>query len=195
MRDGLLFVGLLSTGVAVYAVLTLPSWLFASMNRSTLWRLRDQTFDARRFGLLPDTAYVEAFIRHIETAIVVLPKITALQVWWLGRYFKRPSQTPHIDVLFGELPDGTVAAKHAFAEIQGELRRIFVRQYFVGSWSGLLLVVPRHFLAFCSVLRLHGPPHGGLPQQQRESEIVTEVAQVVPLIKRREKDVAAAAAH
>lgn len=136
-------IALVSFGIALYAIVTLPSWLLASMNRGTLWNLRDAAFDARRRGQLPDSEDTERLIERMETFIRVLPDVSAFRVWWLSR-----------DMTWGRRSEGHVLwiepafheakSRELFMKFQTELARIVARQYMLCSWSGLTMVAPRH---------------------------------------------------
>lgn len=188
-----------SFGVAVYGALTLPTWLFASMNRSTLWSLRDRVFDAQRHGLLPDRPEVERFIGQLEQHIVLLPTISALQLWWFTRHVELKAKGSPFDALTHADPE----SQQYFALLQDELGRIILRHYLVGSWSGLLMVSPRRLRDLKAVLSRRSDlddwcqtrlGQGGSPEHWRDHEVVVEVELVVPhLRKRREKDLLAAA--
>jgi hypothetical protein len=128
--------------VAIYAVVTLPSWLLSAMNRSCLWRLRDDVFDARRAGELPDSSEIQRFIEQIETFIVVAPEVSALQLRWLRR--RLPEITEKKGRFPADLPHHDLPERERFFRFQYELARILTRQDMTGSWSGLLLVAPRH---------------------------------------------------
>lgn len=177
-----------SAGVAVYALLTLPTWLLGSMNRSTLWRLRDRVFDERRSGRLPDTEDVQEFITYLETLIIVLPKISAFQVWWFNRF--------HGHLLPASTRPEALLDQRCPARFQDVLHRIILRQYFVGSWSGLVLLVraPGTWSALRAVSSQSRPEQIEPDERRREQEVITEVERVVPhLGKRTDDDLIAAA--
>lgn len=187
-----------SVGVAMYAFVTIPTWLFASMNRGTLWSLRDCVFDARRTGLLPDRPEVETFHDRLEGMILVLPSITALQVWWLDRHLPRGTEP-----LRFELPANCPAAqRRRFAVAQDELERIIVRHYLFGSWSGLLFVLPRHLgevpgLLRRSLVRTWNHPDPPPPPDdssiQRRRVILHQVEMLVPHVPHNRDDLIEAA--
>lgn len=194
----------LCVGVGVYALLTLPSWLFASMNRGTLWALRDAVVRARRKGLLPDVPQVEDFVERIDQIILVLPEVSALQLWWLQRRLLLVEQVNEdgfatIRQLESEADD----AREFFVMAQHELGRIVLRHYLVGSWSGLVFVAPRHRDALRFVLSrrpgfyeltvrltdvVKEPP--GVHEQERE--IFKRVERVAAYQRRSKDDLAAA---
>jgi hypothetical protein len=128
-------------GVAFYAVITLPSWLLTSINRGSLWRLRDNLFDARRHGDLPDSKCVAELLELMERMIVVTGHASALQLWWARRRLAWDEEQFYPPLS----PDDLAAdAARTFMRYQHDLVHIVMRQYMTGSWSGLLLVAPRH---------------------------------------------------
>jgi hypothetical protein len=133
----------MSAGLIVVALLSVPTWLFASMNRGTLWRIRDCIFDARRTGALPDCDAVSELLDRAERFIIVVPNITAAQIWYVRRrvapgFAEGGWRSP-------ELPEGTdQRAVRIFRLLEAELQRSIIRQQLLCSWSGLLLVAPRN---------------------------------------------------
>src|SRR5205809_1023654 len=89
MRDLGVLGACLAAGAGVYVVLITPSWLFLGMNRSCLWQVRDEVFDARRTGELADAPSVEWLIESIESMIIALRFVTAGQMWLAAR--RRPA--------------------------------------------------------------------------------------------------------
>lgn len=152
MTRVVIFLGCAWLGVGMYALLRLPNWLFSSINLSTLSRLRDQVFDARRLGILPNVPSVAALIERLETFIDVLPSISAVQVCWLRRYDRRLVYEQRVPLVIPLTVDD-VNLQQWFADLQDEFGRIVLRQYLIGTWSGLLLVAPRHPAYLRSVLR------------------------------------------
>ena len=179
-----------SAGVAVYAALTLPTWLFASMNRSALWRLRDRAFDARLHGLVPDTPEVDAFIKRLEAFVVVLPRLGALQVGWLNKHHSGSAgeAVPKLSQSAAFRDDAT--ALQRIAVLEDELGRIVLRQYFIGSWSGLLLVAPRHSRDVRAVLRRrrNGEAVEASGAPWRTNGVVAEIENAVSVLSRRRPD-------
>lgn len=182
----------LTAGMAVYAFLTLPAWLLAPMNRSTLWCLRDRVFDSRRRGELPDEPAVDQFILRLERFIVALPRISAIQLWWFYRKHMKGVATKPLPV--ARLKNDNPAAQRYFAVLQDELARIVLRQYLIGSWSGLLGVAPRHFGDLRAVLRRRtdldewSKVHGRGTSHWSDHEVVVEVENVVPHLGHRRKN-------
>lgn len=182
-----------SAGVAVYGVLTLPTWLCGAMNRSLLWRVRDRTFDARRRAQLPDSPVVEEFIAQVERFIVVVPRISALQVWWFRRQHAKLMSETDLGVWQKGLVGYDDETQRLFSQLQDEVGRIVLRQYMVGSWSGLLLSAWRHPRILREVLRRQRPGPVLPAEHWRECEAVVAVERFVPHVgNRREKDLIAA---
>lgn len=167
-----------SAGMAVFGILTIPSWLFGSMNRSLLWRLRDRAYDARRRGLLPNSPTVADFIVQLEGFIAVLPKVSALQIWWFRRRHLGLMAATDVGVWDATVDDEGEEAQTLFAQMQDEVGRLVLRQYLVGSWSGLLLSAWRHPRILAEVLRPRRRP--ARAEHWRECEAVVAVEQFVP---------------
>lgn len=162
------------------------------MNRSTLWSLRDLVFDARRRRRLPDVFTVEDFIQYLEVLILVLPKLSAAQVWWFRKH--NPDLKPlNALPMFGPLPTNDPDARELFAKLQDELGRIILRQYVIGSWSGLVFVAPRWREALRAVLQRRKSQNwpdleeAGWVERDvaEESDVVEDVTKVIPHLRRR----------
>lgn len=128
-----------ASAATLYALLTMPTWLGMSINRSSLWKLRDEMFDARRRGELPDVDAVELRIRVIERCIAMLPTLTPFTIAKLVRDI--PEGYEHRGG-FGEPAhgvDGPAAVKLQAYDL--ELGRLLTRHYLSGSWSGIGLAV------------------------------------------------------
>lgn len=145
----------MAVGLMAMTAVTIPTWLFASMNRGALWRIRDCVFDARRTGTLPDSDAVTLLLDRAERFIQVVPNITAAQIWFVSRRTtplhpaRQRGQRPS-----SQLPPGTVEyAAQLFDILDMELERAVIRQQLLCSWSGLLLVAPRRMDAVRWVLR------------------------------------------
>jgi hypothetical protein len=124
----------LGAGVSVYVLLAVPRWLFTSLNRGCVWQLRDGMFEDRRVGVLPDEPAIDELIGRLEGMILLLPSVNALRI---------ARMTPD---------DASVEVAKKFWAFLGELRdlpkvewyinesqRLLLRQYFTGTWGGLLL--------------------------------------------------------
>jgi hypothetical protein len=128
-----------ASAATLYAFLTMPTWLGMSVNRSSLWKLRDEMFDARRRGELPDVDAVERRIRLVERCITMLPTLTPFTIAKLLRGIPEGYGNP------GELGepvqgvDGPAAAKLQAFDL--ELGRLLTRHYLSGSWSGITFAV------------------------------------------------------
>ena len=133
----------LGAGFLVYVILRLPRWLFAALNRSALWEVRDRIFDDRRAGHLPDTPEVEELLKRVEWFIVLLPQVSAAQSWWLRRRMKAHGEPTFDDLIIRPREMRPTAALH-FMQLQLRVAEILHRNYLTGSWSGLLAVAPRH---------------------------------------------------
>lgn len=142
-------------GVAFYSAVRIPHWLLASMNRGTLWRLRDCVFDARRKGFLPDTREVDLMLQRVEAMIIILPSTSALQMWFFDRRVNVPSGEPFELKLVG----GSSEQQRYFLLLQDEMKRIVFRQYLLCSWSGILFAAPRHIDVVRRVLRRRDDLH------------------------------------
>lgn len=181
-------------GLAIYALLTLPTWLFSSMNRSTLWCLRDRVFDGRWSGDLPDIPEVDDLITYLEDLIVALPRLTAFKVWWFHRYHSDVINRTRRSDYFGALAKSTPLNEPYVDLLHNELRRIILRQYFLGSWHGLLLLAPRQWQDLKSALRRSDLGTRYTNERWHEHDLVVDVEQVVPhLRKRTDEDLLAAA--
>jgi hypothetical protein len=145
----------MTVGIMAMTVVTVPTWLFASMNRGTLWRIRDCIFDARRTCTLPDSDAVDLLLDRAERFIQVVPNITAAQIWYVKRRVPASvAEDPRSGRLSSQLPadTGTYAVR-LFEVLEHELERAIMRQQLLCSWSGLLFVAPRHIDAVRWVLR------------------------------------------
>jgi hypothetical protein len=135
------------------------------MNRGCLWRLRDELYDARLEGHLPEVDCVGRLLDRIEMFIVIAPRISAFQLWWLRKRFS--IQRTDDVLLKAEEMDREQA--FAFTAFQLRLVRIVTRQYLTGSWSGLLLAGSRNQRLLVSTLSTHSMPETSEFSRGRDS--------------------------
>jgi len=122
-----------SIGLAVYAMLRLPRWLFLSVNRQSLWRIRDRIWDARQAGAVPDDETTQSVIELAEAAIIALPHFSPAM---LHRMHKAPST--------GRVPDPRWPNAGSDPMIRSEfqsLTNIVVRSLFTTSWHGVFILI------------------------------------------------------
>lgn len=180
MTAGALVLVSLATGGAVVLGATVPTWLFSSMNRGCLWRLRDEVYDARLDGRLAHVDAVDRLLDRIETLIVIAPKVSVLQLWWLRRRFaiQRSTEDPYL-----KAKDLNADEARLFFAFQYELARIVTRQYFFGSWSGLLLVVPRRLPIAIATLRQPWIPTSISPAPDSQSEQASAESSIAQMVE------------
>lgn len=182
MREAVVVAVSVAAGMGCYALCRMPSWLLMPINRSSLWRIRDAAFDARRRGELPDDGATGRFIREIETVIVGLPMLTPATMWIIRRDGV-PDDSPRSPM---QLLDLTVQAP--LWDLKCDADRVLLRQFLTGSWSALFFNATRHRDLLPVVWTRKW---GGFVEFQRrlasdpaESDIAAQIASMAPLLQR-----------
>ena len=136
---------------------------------------------------------MQKFITQLEGFIVVVPKVSALQLWWFRRRHRGLMEDTDLGVWTEDLTGHGEEVRRAFATMQDEVARVVLRQYLIGSWSGLLFTAWRHPRILWEVLRRQGR-ESVPPEHWRDCGAVTAVERFVPHVgKQREKDLIGAA--
>lgn len=208
MRDLALVGALVGGGAGVYVVLITPSWLFLGMNRSCLWGIRDEVFDARRQGLLADIKDVELLIDRIEFFIVCLPFLSPVSLARLTRQVHVEPEEGFLGLRLDELSTEQRAKAQRFVD---ETLRVLVRNYFTSTWTGLLFFAlvhpgdlkltmrPAQWHAYMQAQAERRARAGAVAETLSESEEITRrIISATPSLPRREAERRAdlmAAAH
>lgn len=119
-----------------YAVLTLPRWLFTSLNRGCMWQLRDQVFSEYRRGLFPRNNDAEDFLKEIERAIVSAQWLTPVNLQRAASMFHRLPEPERHALLH---PSGSQpTATDPLYLYKKRLHNLVTRQVMTGSWNGMI---------------------------------------------------------
>ena len=133
-------------GFVAYGLARLPSWLFTSINRGSLWTWRDLVFDWRTDGTLPDAPETERVLSMIEDHILTFEQYTPMRSMRVQWVLRRRGTNANDDDGFVHPSDWTLRERETLMLCQSALALLVVRQYFTGSWSGLLASI-RHPVA------------------------------------------------
>lgn len=166
------------TGVGVAAVVSMPRWLFSSINRGYMWGLRDDIFDAQGVTLPARSEAVESLVEQLENLIMTFPGPTPLQLrWWIKRV------SPEAMWTHREPTDLSSTETEAFRQFEHRMECIVIRQFLTGSWGALVFVAPRRWREYVR-LREAGPRRTTLAARDiRRTVMPVELA--VSQIRRR----------
>jgi len=123
------------------AVALLPRWYGISVERHKLWRVRDDAYDARLGGRLPDHPAVSDFILEVEGAIQFAHELSFGKVVFAGwRMSHMPEQDLETLVKYVERPSMSgldAGERRCLQELRSRYRASMIRIVFMGTWLGL----------------------------------------------------------
>lgn len=148
---------MLSAGLVWAAIVTLPRWLFTSINRGRLWELRDRIYDETRAGTFEGHEEQARFvIGFVERLIIVTPSLTPRNVRLVSRTLRalpaeeRRRRVERIEALLTAAPSRLIEHRERALELLNY-------QIFMGSWNGLRVAV--QVIGAAGVRRcIHGGP-------------------------------------
>jgi hypothetical protein len=123
-------------GISFVVLLELPVWFACDINRMALWRLRDAIYDDRDTGRLPNISVVEQLLVRIERSVEILPYLSP----WQGKLLSN-AQVGAEPLRLVCPNDMDIEKRQTFELYYRMFLALLVRQYLIGSWSGIVVAV------------------------------------------------------
>lgn len=130
---------LLALGMSFLGVATLPRWCFMTINRSQIWRLRDELDADMRAGRLPCHPAADELRNEFTQFLAVLPMLTPFAIRrMLGRLERR--DLARVRQRRASQEGLTEDQRDALDRYHENLLRLVTRSMILNSWAGVAML-------------------------------------------------------
>lgn len=132
-----------SIALCLYAVITVPRWLFTSLNRGCMWELRDDISLAWINGDLPREEPTQQLVRRVEKGIgfahlLSPPSLRRIQALIDHVGWTDDAELASLDDLRRVVEAWPKDQLDRYQAYVARFEFLLRRQYFTGSWAGVV---------------------------------------------------------